>query len=113
MSNSWKVSLQQATPSGMTTVLGLLKSGKLILRCTSDRDDPDETSWRVVRKVRPGHEEILLDGIAQSERNEETLRDRSGATLISTLKKRKGPQQFVIGNDETRKLSMMEPRNPL
>ena len=33
-------SLQQATQSGMTTVLGLLKSGKLILRCTSDRGDP-------------------------------------------------------------------------
>ena len=31
---------QQATQSGMTTVLGLLKSGKLILRCTSDRGDP-------------------------------------------------------------------------
>ena len=39
MSNSWKASLQQATPSGMTTVLGLLKSGKLILRHTSDQGD--------------------------------------------------------------------------
>ena len=39
---------------------------------------PDKTSWRMVRKVRPGHEEILLDGTAQSVRNEETLRDRSG-----------------------------------
>ena len=40
MSNSWKASLQQATQSGMTTVRGLLKSGKLILRCTSERSDP-------------------------------------------------------------------------
>ena len=40
MSNLWKVSPQQATQSGMMTVLGLLKSGKLILRCTSDRGDP-------------------------------------------------------------------------
>ena len=39
MSNLWKASLQQATQSGMTTALGLLKSGKLILRHTSDRDD--------------------------------------------------------------------------
>ena len=31
----------------------------------------------MIRKVRPGHEEILLDGTAQSVRNEETLRDRS------------------------------------
>ena len=41
---------------------------------------PDETCWRMIRKVRPGfsHEEILLDGTAQSVMNEETLRDRSG-----------------------------------
>ena len=38
---------------------------------------PDKTSWRMVRKVRPGLEEILLDGTAQSVRNEEALRDRS------------------------------------
>ena len=39
MNNLWKASLQQATQSGMTTVLGLLNSGKLILRHTSDRRD--------------------------------------------------------------------------
>ena len=45
---------------------------------TYDRSGrPDQTSWRMVRKVRPCHEEILLDGAAQSLRNEETLRDRS------------------------------------
>ena len=34
---------------------------------TYDRSGrPDKTSWRMVRKVRPDHEEILLDGIAQS-----------------------------------------------
>ena len=49
---------------------------------------PDKTSWRMVRKVRPGHEEILLDGTAQSVRNEETLRDRSGRLMTSILKKR-------------------------
>ena len=44
---------------------------------TYDRSGrPDKTSWRMVRKVRPGHEEILLDGTAQSVRNEETLRVR-------------------------------------
>ena len=31
---------QQATQSGMITKLGLLKSGKLILRCANDRGDP-------------------------------------------------------------------------
>ena len=53
---------------------------------TYDRSGrPDKTSWRMVRKVRPGHEEILLDGVA---RNEEALRDRSGRPdNISILKK--------------------------
>ena len=37
----------------------------------------DKTSWRMIRKVRLGQEEIFLDGTAQSVRNEETLRDRS------------------------------------
>ena len=40
MSNLSKVSPQQATLSGMMTMLGLLKSGKLILRCANDRGDP-------------------------------------------------------------------------
>ena len=56
---------------------------------------PDETSWR------PGfsHEEIRLDGTAQSVRNEETPRDRSGAPDVDS-QERAWPQQFVIGNDE-------------
>ena len=45
---------------------------------------PDETSWRATREIRPGHEEILLDGTAQSARNEETLRDRSGRPDINS-----------------------------
>ena len=76
MSNSWKASLQQVIQNWMMTVLGLLKSGKL-RSTTHDRSGrPDKTSWRMVRKVRSGHKEILLDGTAQSVRNEETLRDR-------------------------------------
>ena len=39
---------------------------------------PDETSWRMTREVRLGHEETLHDGTAQSVRYGETLRDRSG-----------------------------------
>ena len=39
MSNSWKASLQQVLQNGMTTVLGLLKSGKLRLRRTVDQGD--------------------------------------------------------------------------
>ena len=62
----------------------------------------DETSWRTTREVRPGfsHEEILLDGTAQSVRNEETLRDRSGRPDINSPEEAR-PQKFVVGNDET------------
>ena len=61
----------------------------------------DETSWRMIRKVRSGfsHEEILLDGTAQSVRNEETRRDRSGRPDIDS-QEGAWPQQFVIENDE-------------
>ena len=61
---------------------------------------PDKTSWKMVRKVRPGHEEILLDGTAQSVRNEEILRDRSGRPDNINSQEVARPQQFVIGNDE-------------
>ena len=40
MNNLLKVFPQQVTESGMITMLGLLKSGKLILRCANDRGDP-------------------------------------------------------------------------
>ena len=54
----------------------------------------------MIRKVIPGHEEIVLDGTAQSVRNEETLRERSGRPDINSQEGDR-PQQFVIGNDET------------
>ena len=60
----------------------------------------DKTSWKMIRKVRPFHEEILLDGTAHSVRNEETLRDRSGRPDINSQEEAR-PQQFVIENDET------------
>ena len=37
MSNSWRASLQQISQNWITTVLGLLKSGKLRLRRTVDQ----------------------------------------------------------------------------
>ena len=40
MNNLLKILPQQATQSGMKTMLGLLKRGKLILRCANDRRDP-------------------------------------------------------------------------
>ena len=62
---------------------------------------PVKISWKMIRKVRPGHEEIRLDGTAQSVRNEEALRDRSGRPDDINSQEEARPQQFVIGNDET------------
>ena len=57
----------------------------------------DETSWRMIRKVRPGfsHEETLHDGTAQSVMNEETPRDKSGRPDIDCHEEA-WPQQLVI-----------------
>ena len=82
------------------TVLGLLKSGKLRLRHTIDQGDLIKLLGERYKKVRPNHEEILLDGTAQSVRYGETLRDRSGRLDINSQEEVR-PQQFVIGNDET------------
>ena len=87
----------------MTTVLGLLKSGVQKTETTTyDRSGrPEKTSWRMVRKVRPDHEEILLDGTAQSVRNGETLRDRSGRPDNINSQEVARPQNFIMGNEET------------
>ena len=69
MNNLLTVLPQQASQSGMITILGLLKSGKLILRCANDRCDP-------------------LSFLGERHEN---------------------PNQFSL----TRKISTMEPRNPL
>ena len=61
----------------------------------------DKTSWRMVRKVRPDHEEILLDGTAQSVRYGETLRDRSGRPDNINSQEVARPQNFFMRNDET------------
>ena len=69
---------------------------------TYDRSGrPDKTSWRMVRKVRPDHEEILLDGTAQSVRYGETLRDRSGRPDNINSQEVASSQNFVMVNDET------------
>ena len=69
---------------------------------TYDRSGrPDKTSWRMVRKVRPDHEEILLDGTAQSVRYGETLRDRSGRPENINSQEVAGPQNFAMGRDTT------------
>ena len=61
----------------------------------------DKTCWRMVRNVRPDHEEILLDGTAQSVRYGETLRDRSGRPDNINSQEVARPQNFIMGSDTT------------
>ena len=63
------------------------------------------------RKVRPDHEEILLDGIAQSVRNGETLRDRSGRLDKTNSQEMARPEKFAMGNGETRLELSVESRS--
>ena len=55
----------------------------------------DKTSLRMARKVRSDHEEILLDGTAQSLRSGETLRDRSGRLDSINSQEVARPRNFV------------------
>ena len=78
---------------------------------TYDRSGrPDKISWKMIRKVRPGREEIRLDGTAQSVRNKETPRDRSGRPDIDSQEEAR-PQQFVTGNDEAELELSLESRS--
>ena len=79
---------------------------------TYDRSGrPDKTPWKLIRKVRHGYEEILLDGTSQSVRNEETLRDRSGRLDNINSQEVARPQNFVIGNDGTELKLSVEARS--
>ena len=69
---------------------------------THDRSgQPDKTSRRMVRKVRPDHEEILLDGTAQSVRYGGILRDRSGQLGNINSQEAANSQNSDMANDET------------
>ena len=69
---------------------------------THDRSgQPDKNSWRMVQQVRPDHEEILLDGTAQSVRYGETLRDRSGRPGNINSQEVANSQNFIMGSDTT------------
>ena len=79
---------------------------------TYDRSGrPDKTSWRMVRKVRPGHEEILLDGTAQSVRYGEPLRDRSRRPEYINSQEVANSQNFIMGSDTTELELSVAPRS--
>ena len=101
MSNSRKASLQQVIENWMTTVLGLLKSGKLRSRRTFDQGDLIKLLAEWYDKFDLITDNILLDGTAQSVRYGEVLRDRSGRLGDINSQEGARAQSFVIGNDET------------
>ena len=111
MSNSWKASLQQVF-SKLDDDRAWSSQEWRTETTTYDRlGRPDKTSWRMVQKVRLAHEEILLDGTAQSVRNEEVLRDRSGRLDDISSQEVARAQNFVIGNDETEMELSVESRS--
>ena len=55
----------------------------------------------MVQQVRPDHEATLLDGTAQSVRNGEPLRDRSGQPDNFNSQEAVNSQNFIMGRDTT------------
>ena len=55
----------------------------------------------MLQHVRPGHEEILLDGTAKSVRYRELLRDRSGQPDNDNSQEVANSKNFIMGSDAT------------
>ena len=69
---------------------------------THDRSgQPDKAFWRVLQHVCPHHGDPLLDGTAQSVRNEEPFRDRSGQPGNINSQEVANSQNFIMGSDAT------------
>ena len=60
-----------------------------------------KASWRVLQHVCPHHGDPLLDETAQSVRNEELLRDRSGQLDDVNSQEEASSQNFIMGIDAT------------
>ena len=101
MSNSWKASLQEVY-SKLDYDRAWSSQEWKTEAATYDRSGrPDNTFWRMVQQVRPDHEEILLDGIAQSVRYGEPLRDRSGQLDNINSQEVANSHNFIMGSDTT------------
>ena len=100
MSNSWKVSSQQATQKWDDDRTWYSQEWKTDTEMYERSGRPDETSWRASRETQPcfTHEETHHDGTAQSVVNEVMPRDRPGRPDVDP--QRGAWPQFVIGNDE-------------
>ena len=63
---------------------------------------PCKASWRVLQHVCPHHGDPLLDGTAQSVRNEALFRDRSGQPDDVNSQEEANSQNFIMGSDANR-----------
>ena len=61
----------------------------------------DKASWRVLKHVCSHRGDPLLDGDAQSVRNEEPFRDRSGQLDNVNSQEEANSQNFIMGSDAT------------
>ena len=67
---------------------------------THDRSGkPDRSFWGKLQRVRPHHEDALLDGNAQSVRYGEMIHDRSGQPDGVDYQKKADSVNFIMGSD--------------
>ena len=111
MNNLLKALSQQATLSGMITMLGLLE-WKTDTEMCERSGQPVVTSWGTTRESQSSffHEKTQHDGTAQSIVNEVIPRDRPGRPVVDPQRGAR-PQQFIIGNDETESELSVESRS--
>ena len=101
MSNSWRASLEQIIQNFDYDRAWSSQEWKAEATTHDRSGRPDKISSRMVRRVRPDQEDVLLDGTAQSVRYGETLRDRSGRPGNITSQEVARPQNFHMGSDTT------------
>ena len=104
-----KASLQQIIQNWITTVFGLLKSGKLRLRRTIDQGNLIKLLGEWYNKFDLITKKFFSTGTAQSVRNEETLRDRSEGPDINSQEV--ANSHFVMGRDTTESELSVESRS--
>ena len=69
---------------GLSSILGLLKTGK-VRKTTHDRSGKlDKTSWNAVQQICPHHGDALFNGNAHSVRYGEIIHDGSGQSESAT-----------------------------
>ena len=79
--------------------LGLLKSGKVVLRSTIDQGNLRKKSWDMMQQFAPYREEPFLDGNAHSVRYGETIHDGSGKPETLNHQEEANSENFVMGSD--------------